>query len=546
MIFPFESMLSIHELSKHNDRDSFLSLLKKKLSKTRFETIYKKSNYNTKITELQIDLVNLQNWISKNNKRVCIIFEGRDAAGKGGAIKRFVEHLNPRNSRVVALAEPTQVEKGQWYFQRYLREMPNPGEIVFFDRSWYNRAIVEPVMNFCKKSDYELFMSQVNDFEKMLIDDGIILIKLWFSITKDEQKSRFIKRLSNPLKTWKFSDVDMEGQKRWDIYTQYKEKMFLSTNSLFAPWKIIDSNNKLEARIESIEYVLSQFKNFNNKSIRRKKQSVIKKEKNINFSKKDLKLLNKNKALIDLISKDNTTLTKTLRYVRFERELKKLQVEMIKLQNWISEKNKKIIIVFEGRDSAGKGGAIRRAIQNLNPRKLKVVALPKPTKTEQGQWYFQRYVEHFPRNGDIVFFDRSWYNRAVVEPVNGFCSPEQYENFMGYVNDFEKMITDDNIILLKLYFSISKETQKKRFNEIKNSPLKKWKFTEVDSKAQDFWDEYTKYKDKMFKKTNTKVAPWNIILADRKTDARISAIKLVLDNIPYDKATDIHSKEIKF
>ena len=546
MIFPFESMLSIHELSKHNDRDSFLSLLKKKLSKTRFETIYKKSNYNTKITELQIDLVNLQNWISKNNKRVCIIFEGRDAAGKGGAIKRFVEHLNPRNSRVVALAEPTQVEKGQWYFQRYLREMPNPGEIVFFDRSWYNRAIVEPVMNFCKKSDYELFMSQVNDFEKMLIDDGIILIKLWFSITKDEQKSRFIKRLSNPLKTWKFSDVDMEGQKRWDIYTQYKEKMFLATNSLFAPWKIIDSNNKLEARIESIEYVLSQFKNFNNKSIRRKKQSIIKKEKNINFSKKDLKLLNKNKALIDLISKDNTTLTKTLRYVRFERQLKKLQVEMIKLQNWISEKNKKIIIVFEGRDSAGKGGAIRRAIQNLNPRKLKVVALPKPTKTEQGQWYFQRYVEHFPRNGDIVFFDRSWYNRAVVEPVNGFCSAEQYENFMGYVNDFEKMITDDNIILLKLYFSISKETQKKRFKEIKNSPLKKWKFTEVDSKAQDFWDEYTKYKDKMFKKTNTKVAPWNIILADRKTDARISAIKLVLDNIPYDKATDIHSKEIKF
>ena len=539
-------MLSIHELSKHNNRDSFLALLKEKLSKTRFETIHKKSNYNTKITELQIDLVNLQNWISKNNKRVCIIFEGRDAAGKGGAIKRFVEHLNPRNSRVVALAEPTQVEKGQWYFQRYLREMPNPGEIVFFDRSWYNRAIVEPVMNFCKKSDYDLFMSQVNDFEKMLIDDGIILIKLWFSITKEEQKSRFIKRLSNPLKTWKFSDVDMEGQKRWDIYTQYKEKMFLTTNSLFAPWKIIDSNNKLEARIESIEYVLSQFKNSNKKSIRRKKLPVFKKDKNINLSKKDLKLLNKNKGLIDLISKDNTTLTKTLRYIRFERELKKLQVEMIKLQNWVSEKNKKIIIVFEGRDSAGKGGAIRRAIQNLNPRKLKVVALPKPTKTEQGQWYFQRYVEHFPRNGDIVFFDRSWYNRAVVEPVNGFCSEEQYKNFMGYVNDFEKMITDDNIILLKLYFSISKETQKKRFNEIKNSPLKKWKFTEVDSKAQDFWDDYTKYKDKMFKKTNTKIAPWNIILADRKTDARISAIKLVLDNIPYDKATDIHSKEIKF
>ena len=216
-------MLSFEELNKHNESDNFLSILKEKLSKKRYDKIIQNSNYNKKIIDLQIDLVNLQNWVSKNNKRLCIIFEGRDAAGKGGAIKRFVEHLNPRNSRVVALAEPTQIEKGQWYFQRYLKEIPNPGEIVFFDRSWYNRAIVEPVMGFCKKNDYELFMSQVNDFEKMLIDDGVILIKLWFSISKEEQRKRFINRLSNPLKTWKFSEVDMEGQKKWDIYTGYKE-----------------------------------------------------------------------------------------------------------------------------------------------------------------------------------------------------------------------------------------------------------------------------------------------------------------------------------
>jgi len=217
-------MLSFEELNKHSEKDNFLSLLKDKLSKKRYNKIIQKSDYNKKIIDLQIDLVNLQNWINKNNKRLCIIFEGRDAAGKGGAIKRFVEHLNPRNSRVVALGEPTKIEKGQWYFQRYLKEIPNPGEIVFFDRSWYNRAIVEPVMGFCKKNDYKLFMNQVNDFEKMLIDDGVILLKLWFSISKEEQRTRFVNRLSNPLKTWKFSDVDMEGQKRWDIYTDYKEK----------------------------------------------------------------------------------------------------------------------------------------------------------------------------------------------------------------------------------------------------------------------------------------------------------------------------------
>ena len=539
-------MLSFEELNKHSEKDNFLSLLKDKLSKKRYNKIIQKSDYNKKIIDLQIDLVNLQNWINKNNKRLCIIFEGRDAAGKGGAIKRFVEHLNPRNSRVVALDEPTKIEKGQWYFQRYLKEMPNPGEIVFFDRSWYNRAIVEPVMGFCKKNDYTLFMNQVNDFEKMLIDDGVILLKLWFSISKEEQRTRFVNRLSNPLKTWKFSDVDMEGQKRWDIYTDYKEKMFAITNSEYAPWKIIDSNNKLDARINSIKYVLSRFEKSTRSENFESTKLISKKDKQSNFKTKDLKFLNKDKGLINLLSRENTSLMKTLRYVKFERELKKLQTEMIKLQNWVFEKNKKVVIIFEGRDSAGKGGAIRRAIQNLNPRKLKVVALPKPSETEQGQWYFQRYVKHFPKHGEIVFFDRSWYNRAVVEPVNGFCSKEQYSNFMKHVNSFEKMITDDNIILLKFYFSISKETQEKRFKEIKNSSLKKWKFTEVDSKAQKLWDKYTKYKDEMFKKTNTVTAPWNIISADRKIYARIKVIQLILKNIPYDKSTQIHSKQIKF
>ena len=190
-------MLSIKELNNFRNQNDFVNLLKKKLPKKRFEKIIAKSDYNNQIIEIQSDLVNLQNWVKKNNKRLCVIFEGRDAAGKGGAIKRFIEHLNPRNSRVVALSEPSEKEKGQWYFQRYLRKMPNSGEIVFFDRSWYNRAIVEPVMGFCNKNDYELFINQVNNFEKMLIDDGVILLKLWFSISKEEQRKRYLKYLEN-------------------------------------------------------------------------------------------------------------------------------------------------------------------------------------------------------------------------------------------------------------------------------------------------------------------------------------------------------------
>ncbi|WP_294951075.1 polyphosphate kinase 2 [Sulfurovum sp.] len=228
-------------------------LKKKKLAK-----IIKNVVYEQELQDLQVELIKLQNWIYDNNKRVMIIFEGRDAAGKGGAIKRFTQYLNPRKFRVVALQKPTEVEAGQFYFQRYFQHLPNPGEITFFDRSWYNRAIVEPVFNFCTPEQYERFMRQVPEIEHSLIDDGIILIKFWFSITKDNQQKRFKERMTNPLKHWKLSPVDQKAQEMWDKVTYYKEEMFSRTHTGYAPWIIVDSNDKKNARLESIRYVLSQ------------------------------------------------------------------------------------------------------------------------------------------------------------------------------------------------------------------------------------------------------------------------------------------------
>ena len=218
-----------------------------------------KLKYESELRKLQSELVNLQKWIAKKKLRVVVIFEGRDAAGKGGSIKRFVEHLNPRTSRSVALTKPTEVEKGQWYFRRYIKRLPNPGEIVFFDRSWYNRAVVEPVMGFCSKEQYEKFMVQVPEFEHLLYEDNLKIIKFWFSISKEEQKKRFNSRLSNPLKRWKFSPVDVKGQELWDTYTHYKESMFSKTHTNFCPWMIVKTNDKKQARLESMRYVLSLF-----------------------------------------------------------------------------------------------------------------------------------------------------------------------------------------------------------------------------------------------------------------------------------------------
>jgi polyphosphate kinase 2 len=222
------------------------------------KTLYK-LRYEAELQKLQAEFVNLQKWIVQKKMRLAIIFEGRDAAGKGGSIKRFKEHLNPRSSKVVALNKPTEVEKGQWYFRRYMKVLPNPGEVVFFDRSWYNRAVVEPVMGFCSKEQYEKFMVQVPEFEHLLYEDNLKIIKFWFSISKEEQKKRFDARLSNPLKRWKFSPVDMKGQKLWDKYTYYKEQMFSKSHTNFSPWIIVKTNDKKQARLESMRYVLSQF-----------------------------------------------------------------------------------------------------------------------------------------------------------------------------------------------------------------------------------------------------------------------------------------------
>jgi len=258
-----------------------------------------------------------------------------------------------------------------------------------------------------------------------------------------------------------------------------------------------------------------------------------------NLTVKELKRLNSKNGIKQFLAEEDTSLPKVLRNLNYEARLELLQAELIHLQHWVYEKKKKIVILFEGRDAAGKGGAIRRITEHLNPRQFKVVALPKPTDEERGQWYFQRYINQLPKKGQIVFFDRSWYNRAVVEPVNGFCTKREYTIFMKQVNDFERMIIESGITLIKFYFSITKDEQAKRFEDIIASPIKKWKYSKVDQRAIELWDDYTMYKTKMFDLTDTKIAPWKIIKANRKSKARIDVIKTILKTISYSPKDDV-------
>ena len=208
---------------------------------------------------LQIELVKLQNWVKDTGRKIVIVFEGRDAAGKGGTIKRFMEHLNPRGARVVALEKPTENERTQWYFQRYVTNLPHAGEIVMFDRSWYNRAGVERVMGFCTEHEYEQFMRDAPEFERMLGRSDLSLTKFWFSVTRTEQRTRFVIRQVDPVRQWKLSPMDIESLDKWDAYTEAKEAMFFHTDTKEAPWTVVKSNDKKRARLEAMRHILEQY-----------------------------------------------------------------------------------------------------------------------------------------------------------------------------------------------------------------------------------------------------------------------------------------------
>ena len=221
-----------------------------------YKNLMLRKNYEASKYQLQVELLKLQAWVKETGQKVVILFEGRDAAGKGGAIKRFMEHLNPRGARVVALEKPTETEKGQWYFQRYIQHLPTNGEIVLFDRSWYNRAGVERVMGFCTQDEYNEFMRQVPEFERTLARSGIHLFKFWFSVSQDEQRRRFKEREKHPLKQWKLSPIDKASLDKWGSYTAAKEAMFFATDTADAPWIVIKSNCKKRARLNAMRYVL--------------------------------------------------------------------------------------------------------------------------------------------------------------------------------------------------------------------------------------------------------------------------------------------------
>ena len=310
---------------------------------------------------------------------------------------------------------------------------------------------------------------------------------------------------------------DMSVQKAYELMDEYK-KSLSSADSYIVPTKINVTHNT---------------------------QNIIKKESLLNMKKENNTSETLSTSMKFLLGGykdfDPLTLQEGIEKIYHNVEMKKYQIELIKLQKHIEKTNQKLIVLFEGRDASGKGGAIRRITRYMNSRHYRVVALGKPTDTQKNQWFFQRYIQHFPTGGEMLLFDRSWYNRAMVEPVFGFCTQTQYKIFMEDVVGFERDLIRQDIILVKLYFSVSKNMQLERFERRKTDPLRQWKLSEVDLQAQNLWEEFSEKKYEMLKRTHTKDSPWNILRSDDKHKARLEAIKVILNSVDYEsKSTTLN------
>jgi polyphosphate kinase len=352
----------------------------------------------------------------------------------------------------------------------------------------------------------------LNEFDKTTYS-GLYVSKKSHPVFGKKYVARFQYEKKRYLKVLGYTKKDsLNKTNAIALLKEFKNNIILNKNS--------NINDKLEAKITIKS---SKVENKQDKNINRDTLNVLK--DHIKYLEN---LLGNYKNI------DNEILKNGINKIYDLEELKYYQIDLIKMQKYLENTNKKIIIIFEGRDASGKGGAIRRITRYMNNKHYRIVALGKPNDTQRNQWFFQRYTQHFPTGGEIVLFDRSWYNRAMVEPIFGFCTQEEYEIFMEDVVSFENNLVRQDIILIKLYFSVSKAEQKKRFDNRSNNPLKQWKFSEVDMQAQDLWDDFSKKKYEMLRRTSSKTAPWYVVRSDNKHKARLEAIKIILNCVDYD------------
>ena len=452
---------------------------------------------------------------------VIVVFEGWDAAGKGTLINRLILNLDPRHFTVNSIKDILNEEE---FYRPFLWpfwiKTPARGRMRIFDRSWYRRVLTHRVNKTVSQKDWVKAYQEINFFERQLAVDGAVIIKFFLHISKKEQKKRFRKLEKNSATAWRVTKTDWQHHKKYNEYAVAVEEMLAKTDTSFAPWTIVESENWRFAAIKIFETVI---RNLEEKIAEIKAHQSKKIQKSKNFPANSIDI---NTNILEKID-----LSANLTREQYSKALNQYQARIRKLQHEVYQQRIPVIITYEGWDAGGKGGNIKRLTQKLDPRGYEVIPIAAPNDIEKKHHYLWRFWKEIPKAGHFAIFDRTWYGRVLVERIEGFAAEHEWKRAYREINEMEEQLSSFGTVLVKFWIHISQEEQLRRFEERQNIPSKRWKITEEDWRNREKWNLYLEAVNEMLYRTSSPHAPWTVIEGNSKHYARIKALKTVIEAI---------------
>lgn len=475
-----------------------------------------KKEFQKTIEQLDMKLADLQRQCKRVGLPVMVIFEGFGAAGKGTLINRLIENLDPRGFRVFSIQGESEEEKRHPFLWRFWTKTPAKGRMHIFDRSWYRKVLVERFDGITTEEELSYVYDEINSFEKQLTDDGTLILKLFLYIDQKEQKKRFQKLMDNKETAWRVTKDDLKRNKHYDSYLRMNEEMLEKTDTEQAPWYIIESMDREFATVKILSIVIERLEEALKRSEEQKKPAEP--------SVKESEIIPSLRSSV----LQNVDLTKSLTKEEYKKKLSQLQGKLSLLHSELYRRKIPVILAFEGWDAGGKGGAIKRLTQAMDPRGYEVIPTAAPNDIEKVHHYLWRFWQNVPKAGHVALFDRTWYGRVMVERIEGFCSQEEWQRAYKEINDMESNISNFGTVILKFWMHIDQEEQEKRFQLRMETPEKQWKITEEDWRNREKWGLYEEAVEEMLIRTSTTYAPWVIVEANSKYYARIKVLETVV------------------
>lgn len=474
-----------------------------------------KETYKKVSKELGVRLGILQRRLKAEKIPVMIVFEGLPAAGKGTLINRLIEPLDPRGFHVYASRQANEEEIMRPFLWRYFTKTPEDGRIAIYDRSWYHRVTVDRSANLLKKKDLPGTFEDILSFERQMTDGGVVLLKFFLHISKEEQKKRFKKLLSSKETAWRVSEGDQRRNKEYESYVRICEEMLQKTDTDCAPWAIIEATDKNYAAMRMLSIVAERLEH-----------ELLKRTQEKNTPKVEPGIIEerfKNGVLSGI------DLRKSLTKEEYKEKCDQLQKRLEFLHSEVYRLRIPVVLGFEGWDAGGKGGAIKRLTSHLDPRGYKVNPTAAPSDVEKVHHYLWRFWNDMPKAGHIAIFDRTWYGRVMVERIEGFCRRSDWKRAYQEINEMEAHMANFGAVVIKFWMQIDKAEQERRFDERMKDPAKQWKITDEDWRNREKWDDYEVAVNEMLLRTSTTYAPWVVVEGNCKYYARVKVLETVVD-----------------